>query len=44
MDKNKLENKKARPWDLFNKNIEKVSAEIALERFEICKGCPELIQ
>lgn len=44
MDKNKLENKKARPWDLFNKNIEKVSAEIALERFEICKACPELIQ
>lgn len=34
----------ARPWDLFNKNIGRVENEIAQERFEICKACPELIQ
>ena len=39
-----LNNKKARPWDLFNKNIEKVSIDIASQRFEICKACPELIK
>jgi len=39
-----LNNKKARPWDLFNKNIEKVSIDIANKRFEICKACPELIK
>jgi len=39
-----LNNKKARPWDLFNKNIEKVNTDIANQRFEICKVCPELIK
>lgn len=34
----------ARPWDLLNKNIEKVSGPIADERYAICKSCPELIQ
>jgi hypothetical protein len=36
--------KKARPWDIFNKNIEKVMPEQQAIRFEICKSCPELIQ
>lgn len=40
----KTEDKKARPWDLFNKNIEKVSLEIQKERMAICIECPELIQ
>lgn len=35
-----LENKKARPWDLFNKNIEKVESEISIERLSICQKCP----
>ena len=39
-----LENKKARPWDIFNKNIEKVMGAEQEKRFNICKSCPELIQ
>lgn len=38
-----MSDKKARPWDLFNKNIGRVETEIATERFDICKTCPELI-
>lgn len=34
----------ARPWDLFNKNIEKVGPEIRQERMSICKVCPEFIE
>lgn len=33
-----------RPWDLVNPNIERSSIEVAEKRFEICKGCPELIK
>lgn len=36
--------KKARPWDIFNKNIEKVPDEVKQERLSICKSCPELIK
>jgi hypothetical protein len=32
----------ARPWDLFNKNIGRVETEIAEERFAICQACPKL--
>jgi hypothetical protein len=39
-----LENKKARPWDIFNKNIEKVMAPEREKRLDICRGCPELIK
>ena len=35
--------KKARPWDLFNKNIEKVSKEIHEKRMSICKSCEHFI-
>lgn len=38
------EDKKARPWDIFNKNIEKVPEDIKAKRLEICKACPELIK
>jgi hypothetical protein len=34
----------ARPWDLFNSKIGRVSAEVAAERLSICKACPELIK
>lgn len=36
--------KPARPWDLFNKNLEKVQAEVAEKRLEICNSCPEFIR
>jgi hypothetical protein len=36
--------KVARPWDLLNPDTVYVSEEIAKERFEICLGCPSLIQ
>lgn len=32
----------ARPWDLFNKNLGKVTDAVAAERMAICKACPEL--
>lgn len=35
--------KKARPWDLLNSDIEKVSSEIKDYRMSICNSCPELI-
>ena len=36
-------NKQIRPWDVFNKNIEKVKTEVAEKRMAICKACPELL-
>jgi hypothetical protein len=38
------EEKPARPWDIFNKNIKKVEEQIHSERMEICNSCPELIK
>jgi hypothetical protein len=40
----KWEKVPARPWDLFNSKIGRVSADIAKERLAICKECPELIK
>jgi hypothetical protein len=34
----------ARPWDLFNKNIGRVETVVASERMDICNGCDRLIQ
>ena len=34
----------AKPWDLFNPNIEKVSDEVSDARIEICKQCPQFIK
>jgi hypothetical protein len=36
--------KKARPWDLFNKNIEKVNDSISSARMELCLSCEHLIK
>jgi hypothetical protein len=36
-------NRPARPWDLFNKNLGRVETDIAEERLNICKACPEYI-
>lgn len=38
------EPRKARPWDLFNKNLGRVETAIAEERYEICATCPKLIK
>lgn len=37
-------NRKVRPWDIFNKNIEKVSTELQKERMAICLECPSLMK
>jgi hypothetical protein len=34
----------ARPWDLLNKNLEKVGSEVSEQRLAICKECPEFIK
>lgn len=33
------QNRPSRPWDLLNKNIGRVSDEVAKERLDICKEC-----
>lgn len=33
-----------RPWDIINPKTEWVNEEKEKKRFEICKGCPELIK
>ena len=33
-----------RPWDIVNPATEWTSAEVAEERYSICKACPELIK
>jgi hypothetical protein len=33
-----------RPWDIFNKNIEKVTDRVQKERMSICLKCPRLIK
>jgi hypothetical protein len=33
-----------RPWDIVNPNTGWVEEDIAKERFEICKACPELVK
>lgn len=40
----KWEKRPARPWDLLNKEIGRVEGEVAENRFEICKACPEYIK
>jgi len=38
------DNRTARPWDLFNKNIGRVQTIVAEERMSICNGCDRLIK
>lgn len=33
-----------KPWDFLNPNTNYASEELAESRYEICKGCPELIK
>jgi hypothetical protein len=39
-----MENKEARPWDLFNKNIGRVETLISEKRLDICKQCTSFIK
>ncbi len=36
-------NKTVRPWDLFNRNEERVPDEVKEKRFNMCKECPFFI-
>lgn len=36
--------KKARPWDMLNKNIGRVTLELKEERLSMCRECPQLIK
>ena len=38
------ENKKARPWDIFNKNLANVDESIFNKRMDICRSCEHLIK
>lgn len=42
-NRNMEKNRAARPWDLFNSEIGRVSPEIKQKRLDICKSCPEFI-
>ena len=37
-------NRPARPWDLFNKNIGRVTEEVKTTRMAICNECPEFVK
>jgi hypothetical protein len=37
-------NRPARPWDLFNPTVEKLSEEVVESRLSICKECPEFVK
>lgn len=33
----------SRPWHLLSPDFEKVEGDLAIQRYSICKACPELI-
>jgi hypothetical protein len=39
-----MEKKQVRPWDIFNKNANRVLPILEKERLDICRGCPEFIK
>lgn len=38
------DDRKVRPWDMFNKNMERVIPIIQEQRLAMCKACPEFIR
>lgn len=38
-----MEDKKVRPWDLFNSKMPRASEELYDERLEICMSCEHLV-
>jgi hypothetical protein len=43
-DKKQYPDRSARPWDLWNKKIGRVSESIRQERLKVCEDCPEFIK
>jgi hypothetical protein len=39
-----VSDKPVRPWDLFNKKMDRVDSDTYDKRIETCKSCPELIK
>jgi hypothetical protein len=39
-----IEDRSARPWDLFNKDLGRVETEVAEKRLSICEGCVKFIK
>jgi hypothetical protein len=39
-----INDRSARPWDLFNRNVGRVKPEIAEGRLSICNDCEHLIK
>ncbi len=37
------EDRPARPWDIFNNRIGRVSSDIADKRYSICISCPKIV-
>ena len=38
------ESRQVKPWDLFNKNMERAQPAIAERRLETCKTCPRFVR
>jgi hypothetical protein len=38
------EKRQVRPWDLFNKNMNRAPSEVREERLSICRSCPFFIK
>jgi len=36
--------RQVRPWDLFNKNMNRAPSDVVAKRLEICRSCPFLIK
>jgi len=43
-EKNSDAKRPVRPWDIFNKNVEKVAENVQKERMSTCLQCPRLIK
>jgi hypothetical protein len=35
-----MNDRPVRPWDLYNKSMNRVPSSVLQERLEICEGCP----
>ena len=35
-----MKDKPVRPWDLYNKNMNRAPSNIVRERLDVCKSCP----
>lgn len=42
--KNRVVSSDVKPWDFLDPNTEYAEKEVAKQRYDLCLGCPELIQ